>query len=106
MKFAVAFTKVALKLPDEVTVRATPKKYGGSNPKARYLLRYDGEKKRWSCSCPDWTVRRSWLPKDMKKHWDCKHIRAHKADKKPWDVKDSMPKLTSQLLDRLKKDGE
>lgn len=102
--FFGAFEKVAFisRHSDEALVRATPKKHGGTTGTGHYFLRYHDKESRWSCTCPDWTARRSWLPKKFKKHWDCKHITAHKKDKNSWEAKPKMPKLDKETMEAAK----
>jgi hypothetical protein len=68
-------------------VQSTPKEHGGKTPGSEYFVRFHPEEKRWSCTCPDWQYRRKGLDGRSKKKHDCKHILAHKKDKKPWQVK-------------------
>ena len=96
--FVASFTKVAFTSPhtQEKSVRATPKKYGGTNAGEKYSLKFHPEEKRWSCSCPDWQVRRKGLGKEHKAHHDCKHIKAHKLKSKSWLVKPRMKPVPKQ----------
>jgi hypothetical protein len=90
------FTKGFEKTATVVKMKATPKKHGGTNGRGTYQLSLDKKTGRWSCTCPDWTIRRSSLPAALKEHWDCKHIRAHKENVKPWDAKKSMQPLPAR----------
>ena len=102
--FLKALHKVAFisRHSDEALIRATPKKLGGSHGHGRYFLRYHDNESRWSCTCPDWSTRRKWLPEKFKKHWDCKHIAAHTGKSSTWDAKKNMPRLTRQIMDDAK----
>lgn len=93
--FVGGFQKIA----KVVKIKATPKKHGGTNGRGSYELSLNESTGRWSCTCPDWTIRRSGLPKTLKDHWDCKHIRAHKEKTKPWIAKKSMSPLPAREED-------
>jgi 8-oxo-dGTP pyrophosphatase MutT (NUDIX family) len=74
-KFTDAFSKAA----KVFKMRATPAKHGGKDGRKHY----DIEKKdgKWTCSCPDYNYRQA------ASGGECKHIKAHKAGKKPWEMK-------------------
>lgn len=58
-------------------MKATPAKHGGKN--GRKVYKIDDEK--WTCSCPDFQYRQAAIG------GECKHIKAHKEGKKPWEIK-------------------
>ena len=95
MCFLDAFEKVAFtsKHTKEKLVKSTPKEHGGKDGKGSYFLRFHPEEKRWSCTCPDWNIRRKNLTTEHKEHHDCKHIVAHKTRSKVWNAKKKMKKL-------------
>ena len=72
--FAAGFTKIA----KIYKMKATPAKHGGKDGRKTYKLDDSGD--RWTCTCPDFRYRR------LASGEDCKHIKAQKAGKKPWEL--------------------
>ena len=86
MSFTTGFTKTA----KVYKMKATPAKHGGKDGRKTYKL--DDSGKTWTCTCPDFRYRQAAVG------GECKHIRAQKAGKKPWEMKKT-PK--SVELDRM-----
>ena len=71
------------KLKPEAIVKATPKSKGGKDGRQRYRITFDATRKRWMCTCADWTFRKSWLPDSAPvSKRRCKHLKALLKKKK------------------------
>ena len=75
--FTTGFRKIAKDVT--LKMRATPAKHGGRDGRKSYTLKREG--KTWTCTCPDFIYRHAGAGTE------CKHIKAHKAGKKPWEMK-------------------
>jgi hypothetical protein len=104
--FSLGFKKIAFvsKHTKEKLIKSTPKEKGGKDGKSSYFLRFHPKEKRWSCTCPDWQIRRRWLGKEHKKHHDCKHIKAHLSRTSVWKTKEKMRKYPKEVLESLREE--
>lgn len=90
MSFAAQFIKLAFDDDEFPRLRRAKfsKEFDVPGQPRKYRVKYHPERRRWSCNCQDWQLRRQYVPDNAPAiDKNCKHVKAHLRGLKAGEVR-------------------